>query len=78
MNERSQSPSNMSAAASRSSAVIWTGRVLSGLAVAFLIFDAAMKVLQVPMAVEGTVALAIPPTRCSESVWCSLSAWLSI
>jgi hypothetical protein len=60
MNERSQSPSNMPAAASRSSAVIWTGRVLSGLAVAFLTFDAAMKVLQVPMAVEGTVALGYP------------------
>jgi hypothetical protein len=43
-----------------SSAVIWTGRVLSGLAVAFLTFDGAMKVLRLPMAVEGTVALGYP------------------
>src|SRR5678815_1111148 len=32
-----------------------TGRVLSGVAVRFLACDAAMKLLQVPMAVEGTI-----------------------
>ena len=43
------------AGATSSSAQIWTGRVLSGLAVLFLIMDATMKVLRVPVAVEGTV-----------------------
>jgi len=37
------------------------GYVLSGLAVHFLLFDATMKVLQLPAAVEGTVKLGYPP-----------------
>jgi hypothetical protein len=32
----------------------WAARVMSGLAVLFLLFDAAIKVLRVPAAVEGT------------------------
>ena len=36
------------------------GRVLSGLGVAFLAFDAAMKLFVVPQAVEGTVQLGYP------------------
>ena len=39
---------------------VWTGRVLSGLAVLFLLFDAGVKVLQHPMAVQGTVELGYP------------------
>jgi hypothetical protein len=39
---------------------IWTGRVLSGLAVAFLTFDATIKLLRLPMAVEGTTQLGYP------------------
>ncbi len=39
---------------------VWTGRVLSGLAVAFLAVDAGMKLIQSPMAVEGTVELGYP------------------
>lgn len=39
----------------------WTGRVLSGLAIAFLLFDTALKVLAVPAAVEGTVQLGYQP-----------------
>jgi hypothetical protein len=35
----------------------WTGRALSGLAVLFLTLDAAMKLLRVPAAVEGTAQL---------------------
>jgi hypothetical protein len=35
----------------------WTGRVMYWLAVAFLTMDAAMKVLRVPAAVEGTTQL---------------------
>ena len=37
-----------------------TGRILSGLAVAFLSFDAAMKLLQLSAAVQGTTELGYP------------------
>jgi hypothetical protein len=43
-----------------SSRAIWTGRILSGLAVLFLLFDAVLKVLRLPPAVEGTVQLGYP------------------
>ena len=36
---------------------LWSGRVLSALAVLFLLFDAVLKVLRPPMAVEGTKQL---------------------
>lgn len=36
---------------------LWTGRVLSGLATAFLLFDAGVKLLVVPEAVESTAQL---------------------
>ena len=36
---------------------LWTGRILSTLAVLFLLFDAVLKVLRPPMAVEGTKQL---------------------
>jgi hypothetical protein len=39
---------------------IWTGRILSGLAVLFLSFDTAIKVLQLPFAIEGTTQLGYP------------------
>jgi hypothetical protein len=38
-------------------AVLWTGRILSGLAVAFLAVDAAMKVLAVAPVVEASTKL---------------------
>jgi len=38
----------------------WTGRVLSALAVAFLLFDSVIKVLKLPPAVEGTTQLGYP------------------
>jgi len=44
----------------RSRKAIWTGRTLSGLAVLFLTIDAAMKVLALPAAVEGTTQLGYP------------------
>ena len=37
------------------------GRILSGFAALFLLFDAAVKVLQLPMAVEGTAQLGYSP-----------------
>lgn len=39
---------------------IWAGRVLSGLAVLFMGFDAGMKLLQVPAAMKGTTELGYP------------------
>jgi hypothetical protein len=39
---------------------LWTGRILSGIAVLFLAFDAGMKVLLLPPAVEGTTQLGYP------------------
>jgi hypothetical protein len=45
---------------SRISAAVWTGRILSGLAVAFLAMDASMKLFGVKEAVEGTVTLGYP------------------
>lgn len=39
---------------------VWTGRVLSGLVVLFLGFDAAMKLARVPAALEGTTQLGYP------------------
>lgn len=39
---------------------IWAGRVLSGLAILFLTFDATMKVLRLTPAVEGTTQLGYP------------------
>jgi len=40
---------------------IWTGRVLSGVAVLFLATDATMKVFRVPAAVEGRNSSDIRP-----------------
>ena len=39
---------------------VWTGRVLSGLAVLFLTFDAAMKVFMMAPAIQGTTQLGYP------------------
>ena len=46
--------------APNSKARIITGRVVSGLAIAFLTMDAAMKLFGVPAAVEGTTQLGYP------------------
>jgi hypothetical protein len=44
----------------RTGKAIWAGRILSGIAALFLAFDAAMKILAVPAAVEGTTQLGYP------------------
>jgi hypothetical protein len=44
----------------RASKRVWTGRVLSGLAVLFLAFDAVMKLVMAPEAVKGTTELGYP------------------
>jgi hypothetical protein len=40
---------------------IWTARILNGLAVAFLLFDAGMKLFTLPAAVQGTATLGYSP-----------------
>ena len=45
---------------STSRAFGWTGRLLTGIAVLFLAFDAGMKVLALPAAVNGTTQLGYP------------------
>lgn len=40
---------------------LWAGRVISGLAAAFMAMDGMMKVLELPVAVEGTVKLGYAP-----------------
>lgn len=45
---------------SPSTKALWTGRILSGIALAFLAMDAVMKLLRVPAAVEGTSELGFP------------------
>jgi hypothetical protein len=42
------------------SSAVYAGRVLSGVGVLFLAMDAAMKLLQLPAAVEGTTQLGYP------------------
>jgi hypothetical protein len=39
---------------------LWTGRVLSALVTAFLLFDVSLKLLHPPMVVEGTAKLGFP------------------
>jgi DoxX-like family len=41
---------------------IWTGRILSGLALLFLAFDTTMKLLVLPVAVQGTAQLGYSPS----------------
>lgn len=38
----------------------WAGRIMSGLVIAFLAFDAAVKLLRLAPVVDGTVALGYP------------------
>jgi hypothetical protein len=45
-----------------STKTVWTGRVLSGVAVLFLIVDASMKLLHLAPAVEATSQLGYPAT----------------
>jgi hypothetical protein len=40
--------------------MLWAGRLISALVVLFLLFDAAMKVLKLTPAMQGTVELGYP------------------
>lgn len=44
----------------RSSKALWAGWIMSGFAALFLLFDAAVKVLELPLAVEATTQLGYP------------------
>ncbi len=39
---------------------IWVGRILSALAILFLSFDTIVKVLRLPVAIDGTTQLGYP------------------
>jgi len=39
----------------------WTGRILSTLVVLFLVFDAAIKLAQIPAVADASAKLGIPP-----------------
>jgi hypothetical protein len=43
-----------------SSTTIWIGRVLSALAILFLTFDSVIKLLELPVAIQGTTELGYP------------------
>ncbi|MDH4986253.1 DoxX family protein [Aminobacter anthyllidis] len=44
-----------------SNPALWTGRVLSGALIAFLVFDAAIKLVPLQVVIETTAALGFPP-----------------
>jgi len=43
-----------------SKTMLWVGRVISGLMIAFMLFDAGIKILNLPAAIEGTIRLGYP------------------
>lgn len=51
-----------SGARSRATRSVIAGRVITGLALAFMTFDVTMKLAQVPQAVEGTAQLGFSPS----------------
>ena len=51
----------ITASDARSRRALWSGRVISGLAVAFLIFDSVGKLLEVQPVIDGTKQLGYPP-----------------
>jgi hypothetical protein len=53
-------PAPAAVPATRSRRAVWSGRVLTGLALAFLTWDTLFKLTVNPMAVEGTAALGYP------------------
>jgi hypothetical protein len=56
-------PNEMNRIASEvSRARLWTGRILSGLATAFLVMDGAMKLAKPAFVVQATVQLGFPET----------------
>jgi hypothetical protein len=46
--------------AANSRAALWAGRIITGLVILFLLFDAVIKLIKLPAALEGTVRLGYP------------------
>lgn len=44
-----------------SNPALWTGRVLSGALIAFLVFDAVIKLVPLQVVIDTTAALGFPP-----------------
>lgn len=53
-------PSGETSSVSAFGTIVWIGRIVSGLAVLFLLFDDVIKALQLAPAVEATVQLGYP------------------
>lgn len=51
---------NIQSTRANSKAALWTGWILSGLAILFLLFDSIMKLIRESHSVEGTVSLGFP------------------
>lgn len=51
---------SISGAAPISSKALWTGRILSGLVIAFLLFDGAIKLIPLDIVVQTSQELGIP------------------
>lgn len=62
MSPATATTTHLPAAAETSSAQLWTARVLSGLAVLFLAFDAIGKLAKVQPVIDGTLELGYPET----------------
>src|SRR5690348_6314471 len=58
MNTTKLNPATSTTTISRKA--LWTGRILSGLAIAFLGLDAVVKLLKLAPAVQGTIQLGYP------------------
>ncbi len=43
-----------------SKAALWTGRVISGLVVLFMVFDGVTKVMKVPQVIDATIRIGFP------------------
>jgi hypothetical protein len=53
-------PNTASIDSQPSKKALLAGRILSGLAVLFLLFDAGIKLLRLPVAVQGTIQIGYP------------------
>jgi len=56
---------------------LWAGRVLSGLAVLFLLFDVTLKFMKPEAVIKGTVDLGYSVTQITPLAICFLSALCS-
>jgi DoxX-like family len=55
-----ETPRDQSQGAEVSPSRLWTGRILQGVAVLFMVVDGGMKLFKPPVVVEGTVQLGYP------------------